>query len=81
MSREYIRSEARYMNVGKKEIPTPKYFCKTCNKCQDKRCQVFNRYVEENNRCFYHSNYSPIEAEFVSTVTMKDVIEEMKKAS
>lgn len=78
---EYIKSETHWQVRGEKEFKVPKYFCKTCSKCQDKRCQVFKRYVEENNRCFYHSNYSPIEAEFVPTVSMKDVIEEMKKIS
>ena len=52
-------------NGTKTEIKQPKYFCKTCTKCIDKHCTVFKRYVEPDyNRCFNHSNYNPIAANF-----------------
>ena len=58
------------------EIPIPKYLCMTCTKCVDTRCKVFNRYVEKTyNRCFYHSNYSPIIAEFKPPENLKEIIE------
>ena len=36
----------------------PKYFCLSCTRCKDKRCDFFNRRVEPDyNRCFSHTNY------------------------
>lgn len=62
------------------EIPIPKYLCNTCNKCIQNRCQVFKRYVEPSyNKCFYHSNYSPIIAEFKPPVNLKEIMEQEEK--
>lgn len=45
--------------------PVPKYPCKTCKKQSNGRCNCFNRPVDEKiNRCFNHSAYNPIPANF-----------------
>lgn len=63
MGNKYEQSFRR-MSIGnaskKEDIKTPKYFCKTCTKCVNSRCSVFDRHIEPDyNRCFNHSNYSP----------------------
>ena len=78
MSNYYERSV--YTHYAKKEEPTPKYHCSTCTKCEGKYCKVFNRYVEKNyNKCFLHSNYTPIVAKFEPTVTMEEIAEAEKR--
>ncbi len=63
-----IKSITPYNNCvsrKKEEQPTPKYYCESCDKCKDNRCETFNRYVEpEYNRCFYHTYYKPIPVKF-----------------
>ena len=49
-----------------KEVLGAKYFCNCCTKkTDDSRCLCFGRRIEPDyNRCYFHSNYTPIVAQF-----------------
>jgi hypothetical protein len=62
--------------IGEKKQPMPEYPCITCSHCSGKWCNCFNRHVDITfNRCFYHSNYRPIEAVFKVQEGLEQVIE------
>lgn len=69
------------------KVPTPKFFCGTCTRCNtDSKCDYFQRRVEPNyNRCFNHSSYvSPsIKAEFkpLPKEEMDKILEENEGAA
>lgn len=55
-------------------LPIPKYYCRSCKRCNNKKCSFFNRYVElDYNKCFYHSNYNPTATKYVSPVNIKEI--------
>jgi len=70
MSKFYEKSYHRELFKNAKradiwDLKPPIFFCETCTNCTDNRCSIFQRYViEDYNRCFNHSNYTPIKAAF-----------------
>lgn len=59
-----------------KDVKPPKYHCSTCTKCNKNWCSFFNRHIEKDfNRCFYHSNYSPILASFKPQENLELLVE------
>lgn len=55
-------------------LPIPKYYCRSCNRCINKRCSFFDRYVEPDyNKCFNHSDYKPTVTKYVSPVNIKEI--------
>ena len=78
MSRNYEASIVR--NQGKKDIPTPSYYCRDCNKRCGNRCTFFSRPIDMNfNRCFNHSFYSPIHAAFRATANLEQIVIEQQE--
>lgn len=60
-----------------KEIKTPDFYCESCEKRCGNRCTFYNRpIVKDYNRCFNHSNYSPIQAVFKAKEDLEKIIEE-----
>lgn len=80
MSTIYEKSNHRAIcGNGKKaeqEVIPPKYHCSSCTKCAKNWCSFFNRHIEKDfNRCFNHSNYSPILASFKPQKNLEELIE------
>lgn len=62
------------------EVKTPKYLCKSCTKCVDNRCTFYNRpIITDYNRCFNHSQYSPLTASFKEPENLAEPIEQEEK--
>ena len=63
--------------IPKKEKPARQYYCATCTKMSKNfRCSVFERRVEPDNRCFYHSHYQPSLKTYVSPT--KELFKELE---
>ena len=47
------------------DVYPPIFYCETCaNRCED-YCMLFKRHVlSDFNRCFFHTNYTPVSACF-----------------
>lgn len=55
----------------------PKFLCKSCTKCVDKRCTFYNRPVEKTfNRCFNHSNYHTVATRYQSPEQIETIAED-----
>lgn len=62
------------------EIQVPKYFCMSCKKRLNNRCSFFNRpVIKDYNRCFYHTNYSPVSAAFRIPDNLEEIMREEEK--
>ncbi|MCM1074032.1 MAG: hypothetical protein NC334_09520 [Bacteroides sp.] len=59
-----------YIHTTPGAVKPPKHYCKTCgHKDESNVCDCFERHVEPDyNRCFYHTHYVPIPAEFVKPI-------------
>lgn len=83
MSSNYDKSNHRKIcGNGKntKEVKPPQYLCKTCTKCVNSRCTFYNRQVEvDYNKCFNHSNYSPIATSFRSPDNLEEIVRNEEK--
>jgi hypothetical protein len=68
-----VLPHTNYVSRKEEEQPIPKYYCETCDKCKDNRCDTFNRYVDpEYNKCFYHTYYKPIPVVFKPSIDLKE---------
>lgn len=67
----------RRNNKEASDVPEPKYHCASCLKLKGTTCDCFKRRVEPNyNRCFFHSNYSPVVASFKAPTNLEEIIKE-----
>lgn len=87
--------EARMEARREALLPKPKYYCKNCKSCTrtggeiveglltavSYRCSFFDRRVNPNyNKCFSHSNYSPVHTKYKEPENLVElVLEEEEK--
>lgn len=75
MSKNYEKSEYRMYVTKEEEVKPPLYYCKSCTHCSHNYCSVFKRpIVNDYNKCFYHSNYSPISAVLQVSENIDEII-------
>ena len=65
------------------DVKPPKFHCNSCTKRVENRCTFFNRHIEPDlNKCYYHSNYSPVLASFKVQENLDELVEkEQEKLS
>ena len=77
ISETVIITRKYHTTNGKKEVKTPDFYCESCEKRCGSRCTFYQRpVVADYNRCFNHSNYSPIQAVFKAKEDLEKIIEE-----
>lgn len=87
MSRNYEPTLCRDVRGNGKskelDVKPPKFHCSSCTKRTENRCTFFNRHIEPDfNKCFYHSNYSPVLASFKPQENLEELVEkEQEKIS
>lgn len=77
MGKVYQKSlHSIFCGRARKEKEIPKYHCSSCTKCIKSYCQYFNRHVIPSfNKCFFHSQYTPITGLFKVTDNLEEIIE------
>lgn len=73
-AQQYLQQQAQ---------PIPKFPCMTCAKLNsDGKCDCFKRPVDaEKNKCFNHSSYNPIKAEFKAPNNIEEIAKENEEKS
>ena len=72
-------SNRRYQNKSK-ESKIPAFYCKSCNSNCNGYCSFYSRKIKENNnKCFNHSNYSPVATKFKAPEHLNEIIEREEK--
>lgn len=65
MTRQYIQ---------KRKLPTPVFYCESCEKCISGYCSFYERRVNTNfNRCFNHSNYHTVATKYQSPENITEI--------
>ena len=72
----YLPTSTREYCKKEKEVKTPAYFCTNCTNNTNSFCSFYGRRINGDfNRCFNHSNYSPVSTKYRTPTRLNEIIE------